>query len=79
MMSVISYLEITSNTLVTKIQNYTPQSSLPNTHICVLYAADGCWCDIFSSECFYYRTMSGVMTNSLALILKKLLILFIKF
>jgi len=47
MMSVISYWEITSNTLVTKIQNYTPQSSLSHTHICVLYTADGCWCDIF--------------------------------
>ena len=46
-MPVISYWEITSYTLVTKIQNYTSQSSLSNTHTCVLCTADGCWCDIF--------------------------------
>jgi hypothetical protein len=47
-----------------------------NKHTRVLYTADGCRCDIFFIS---YRTMSGVMTNSLALVLKKRLILFIKF
>jgi hypothetical protein len=79
MVSVISYWKITSSTLVTKIQNYTSQSSLSNTHICIVYTGDGCWCDIFPLECFYYHTKSDVMTNSRALVRKKLLILFIKF
>ena len=59
----------------TKIQNYTSQSSPSNTHTCILCTADGCWCDIFSSECFDYCTMSGVTANSLAMVLKKLLLL----